>query len=90
MPPFEMRNSACAVSKLYCVKRGDRSRPSSMLEGDGRRVLAAMTFSLDALFASENPVAFARAALASGAPHPSAQGLPVLRAPMLGENTLGG
>lgn len=41
-----------------------------------------MTFSLDALFASENPVAFARAAFAAGAPLTSAAGLPVLRAPI--------
>ena len=53
-----------------------------LLEGEGRRVLAAMTFSLDALFTSENPVAFARAALAAGTPHPSAAGLPALRAPI--------
>ncbi len=43
---------------------------------------SAMTFSLDALFASDDPVAFARAALAAGTPHPISQGLSALRAPI--------
>ena len=53
-----------------------------VLEGDGRRVFSAMAFSLDAFFAAENPVAFARAALASGTPHPSEHAVQVLRAPL--------
>ena len=53
-----------------------------VLEGDGRRVLSTTAFSLDALFVSENPVAFARAAFASGVPHPSDSAVPVLRAPI--------
>ena len=52
------------------------------LEGDGRRVFATAAFSLDALFASENPVAFARAALAAGPLLASSAQEPRLRAPI--------
>lgn len=37
-----------------------------VLEAEGRRSFATTTFSLDALFTAENPVAFARAALTGG------------------------
>jgi 2-dehydro-3-deoxy-D-arabinonate dehydratase len=53
-----------------------------VLEQGSRRVLAASSFSLDGLFAAENPVAFASAALAAGVPQPTAAELPVLRAPI--------
>jgi 2-dehydro-3-deoxy-D-arabinonate dehydratase len=53
-----------------------------VLEGDGRRVLATTAFSFDALFASENPIALARAALASGTPQPGGPAVPALRAPI--------
>lgn len=52
-----------------------------LLESGERRVLSA-TFSLDALFTSENPSAFARAALAAGARDSGVQASPELRAPI--------
>jgi 2-dehydro-3-deoxy-D-arabinonate dehydratase len=51
-----------------------------VLEAEGRRVLAS--FSFDALFASENPVAFARAALGSGTPLSNGTAPMALRAPI--------
>ena len=53
-----------------------------VLEQGARRVLPAPAFSLDALFASANPVALTNAALGSGTPLPSAPAAPALRAPI--------
>ncbi|MCX6952651.1 MAG: fumarylacetoacetate hydrolase family protein [Verrucomicrobia bacterium] len=53
-----------------------------VLEGEGRHVLSAGDFSLDGLFASEDPVAYARAALGSGTAHPGEGAAPRLRAPI--------